>query len=183
MGDSKSINIFLAKIFGFFFIWLIADNWLSHVVAPFHYFWTYFYHILLVTLNEGSTFGLELLGYEVVNNYRSVAILGSYGVIVGNHCVGFGLTYGFAALIISYPAPWKKKLWFIPLGAALIMLSNIIRVIVLTISTHEKGGFVELDQHDFFNYIIYGLIFILWIVWVQFIVPKKKISPESSTST
>jgi len=175
VGDSKSINIFLAKIFGFFFIWLISDNWLSHVIAPFHYFWTYFYHILLVTLNEGSTFGLELLGYEVVNNYRSVAILGSYGVIVGNHCVGFGLTYGFAALIISYPAPWKKKLWYVPFGAALIMLSNIIRVIFLAKSTYDKGGFVELDQHDFFNYIIYALIFILWIIWVQFIVPKKNV--------
>ncbi|MEX1188549.1 MAG: archaeosortase/exosortase family protein [Bacteroidia bacterium] len=174
MGDSKSINIFLAKIFGFFFIWLISDNYLTHSIAAFHYFWTYFYHILLVTLNEGSTFGLELLGYEVVNNYRSVAILGSYGVVVGNHCVGFGLTYGFSALIISYPAPWKKKLWFIPLGAALIMLSNIIRVIVLAISTNEKGGFVELDQHDFFNYVIYALIFILWVVWVRFIVPTKK---------
>jgi exosortase/archaeosortase family protein len=173
VGDSKSINIFLAKIFGFFFFWLLSDNWLSHVVAAYHYFWTYFYHILLTVLNFGSTLGLELLGYDVVSNYRSVAILGSYGVVVGNHCVGFGLTYGFVALIVSYPAAWKKKLWFIPLGAVLIMLSNIVRVIVLAISTYEQGGFVELDQHDFFNYVIYALIFILWIVWVRFIVPEK----------
>lgn len=174
MGDSKSINIFLGKIFGLFFIWLISDNLLSHIFAPFHYFWTYFYHLLLVILNEGSTFGLELLGYEVVNNYRSVAILGSYGVVIGNHCVGFGLTYAFAALIFSYPAPWKKKLWFIPLGAALIMLSNIIRVIVLAISTYKNGGFVGLDQHDFFNYVIYFLIFLLWIAWVALVVPDNK---------
>lgn len=174
MGDSKSINIFLAKVFGFFFIWLIADNWLSHVFHPFNAIWTYFYHILLVTLNNGAAFGLDILGYEVVNNYRSVAILGSYGVVIGNHCVGFGLTYGFVALIISYPGPWKKKLWFIPAGAALIMLSNIIRVITLTISTYKKGGFVDLDQHDFFNYVIYALIFILWVVWIRFVVPEKK---------
>jgi exosortase/archaeosortase family protein len=174
VGDLRSINIFLAKIFLFFFAWLIADHWLSHDVAWFHYFWTYFYHILLVVLNNVSSWVLELIGYEVVSNYRSVAILGSYGVVVGNHCVGFGLSYGFSALIISYPGPFLKKLWFVPAGIALIMAANITRLVVLAISVNNKGGFVELDQHDFFNYIVYGLIFLMWVLWVQFIVPPAK---------
>lgn len=174
MGDLRSINIFLAKIFLFFFAWLIADHWLSHDVVWFHYFWTYFYHILLVVLNNVSSWVLELIGYEVVSNYRSVAILGSYGVVVGNHCVGFGLSYGFSSLIISYPGPFLKKLWFVPAGVALIMAANITRLVVLAISVNNKGGFVELDQHDFFNYIVYGLIFLMWVVWVQFIVPPAK---------
>jgi len=174
VGDLRSINIFLAKIFLFFFAWLIADHWLSHDVVWFHYFWTYFYHILLVVLNNVSSWVLELIGYEVVSNYRSVAILGSYGVVVGNHCVGFGLSYGFSSLIISYPGPFLKKLWFVPAGVALIMAANITRLVVLAISVNNKGGFVELDQHDFFNYIVYGLIFLMWVVWVQFIVPPAK---------
>ncbi|MCB0819866.1 MAG: archaeosortase/exosortase family protein [Bacteroidetes bacterium] len=183
MGDLRSINVFLAKIFLFFFIWLIADHWLSHKILWFHHFWTYFYHILLVTLNNVSAWGLELIGYEVVNNYRSVAILGSYGVVIGNHCVGFGLSYGFAALIISYPGPLRKKLWFVPTGIALIMLTNVIRVIVLAISVKHKGGFVELDQHDFFNYLIYGLIFLMWIVWVRFVVPPEGAKPQTVANT
>lgn len=183
MGDSKSINIFLAKIFGLFFIWLISDNWLYHVWVPFSVVWTYFYHILLVVLNTVSAFGLELLGYEVVNNYRSVAILGSYGVVIGNHCVGFGLTFGFVSLIIAYPGPWRKKLWFIPLGAALIMLSNIIRVMSLVISTYKKGGFVDLNQHDFFNYVIYALIFVLWVVWIRFVVPTKSVVDKNPAAS
>lgn len=182
MGDLKSINIFLVKIFGFFFIWLISDNWLTHVWIPFNYIWTYFYHILLEILNSSSAWGLEILGYEVVNNYRSVAILGSYGVVIGNHCVGFGLTFGFVALIISYPGPWRKKLWFVPLGVALIMLSNIIRVMTLVISTYKKGGFVDLNQHDFFNYVIYALIFVLWVVWIQIINTNKPAAGLTSSS-
>jgi exosortase/archaeosortase family protein len=182
VGDLKSINIFLVKIFGFFFIWLISDNWLTHVWIPFNYLWTYFYHILLEILNSSSALGLEILGYEVVNNYRSVAILGSYGVVIGNHCVGFGLTFAFVALIISYPGPWRKKLWFVPLGVALIMLSNIIRVMTLAISTYNKGGFVDLNQHDFFNYVIYALIFVLWVVWIQIINTNKPAAGLTSSS-
>jgi exosortase/archaeosortase family protein len=173
VGESKSINIFLAKIFGFFFVWLISDNWLSHVSVFYHRIWAYFYHILLQILNNSSAKVLELLGYEVVDNYISVAIIGSYGVVIGNHCVGFGLMFGFFALIFSYPASWKLKLWFIPLGCALIMITNIIRVVTLAISTFEHNSFVNLEQHDLFNYIIYGLIFILWVIWVRFIVPER----------
>jgi exosortase/archaeosortase family protein len=180
VGDLRSINIFLAKIFLFFFAWLIADHWLSHDVVWFHHFWMYFYHILLTILNNVSAWVLELIGYEVVSNYRSVAILGSYGVVVGNHCVGFGLSYGFASLIISYPGPFIKKLWFVPAGIAVIMAANITRLIVLAISVKNKGGFVELDQHDFFNYIVYGLIFLMWVVWVQFIVPPGKVKASKS---
>lgn len=171
MGGFKTINIFLAKIFGFFFLWLISDNWLSHVSVIYNRIWTFFYHILLQILNDSSAKLLELMGYEVVENYRSVAIVGSYGVVIGNHCVGFGLMFGFFALIFSYPAPWKRKLWFIPMGWFLIMLTNIIRVAALAISTYEKGGFVNLEQHDLFNYMIYGLIFILWVIWIRFVVP------------
>jgi exosortase/archaeosortase family protein len=174
VGDSKSINIFLAKIFLFFGVWLIADHWLSHKVLWFHYVWTYLYHILLIILNSLSALGLELLGYEVVSNYRSIAILHSYGVVIGNHCVGFGLSYGFTALIISYPGSWRKKLWFVLVGVSLIMITNVVRVIALAVSVKNKGGFVLVEQHDFFNYVVYALIFVLWVVWVKFIVPDSK---------
>ena len=182
MGGSKSINIFLAKIFGFYFLWLISDNWLSHASALFNRFWMLFYHYLLLILNYASALVLDIIGYEVVNNYRSVAIVGSFGVVIGNHCVGFGLMFAFFALIFSYPAPWKKKLWFIPAGMAVIMSANIIRVVALAISVKNKGGFVDLDQHDFFNYIVYALIFILWVVWIRFIVPESDVFSSNQSN-
>lgn len=171
MSGSKSINIFLAKIFGFYFFWLVSDNWLCHISGIYNTVWMYCYHILLQILNNSSALLLRLFDYEVVNNYRSVAIVGSYGVVIGNHCVGFGLLFAFFALIFSYPGPWKRKLYFIPIGLAAIMVTNIIRVTALCISSFNKGGFVDLNQHDMFNYIIYALIFILWVVWIRFIIP------------
>jgi exosortase/archaeosortase family protein len=114
------------------------------------------------------------MGYETISGYNSLAIVGSYGVIIGNPCVGFGLTYGFSALIISYPGPWKKKLWFIPAGAAFISAINIARVVSLITSSYKIGSFVEMEQHDLFNNLIYIVIFLLWVVWVKFIVDRKK---------
>jgi uncharacterized membrane protein YukC len=53
------------------------------------------------------------------------------------------------------------------------MLTNIIRVVALAISTSKQNSFVNLEQHDLFNYIIYGLIFILWIIWIRYVVPGR----------
>jgi exosortase/archaeosortase family protein len=174
LEGSKAINIFLAKIFGFYFFWLLSENYLTHNFVFFNTVWSFFYHVLLVIVNNSSAFFLELMGYEVVHNYRSVAIVGSYGVVVGNHCVGFGLSYGCFALFTSYPALNKVKLWFVPLSIFLIVLSNVIRVVALTIATFNNPKTKYTDQHDLFNYVIYLLVFVLWIIWIQYIVPTKQ---------
>jgi exosortase/archaeosortase family protein len=165
----RSLNIFLLKIFLLYFIWLISDSFLSHKISWFGSIWAYFYHIFLNIVLTGSKWGLSLLGYDFVSGYNSLAILGSYGVIIGNQCVGFGLSYGFVALIGAYPGPIKKKLWFIPLGILLISSINIARVIALATSVYKTGGFVQMEEHDLFNNIIYFFIFLMWIIWVKLI--------------
>ncbi len=172
--SSSELNLFLAKIFVFYIIWLVSENFLSHEIVFFSKIWSFFYHVFLQIVIHGSDLCLQLLGYETVSGYNSLAIVGSYGVIIGNPCVGFGLTYGFSALIISYPGPLKKKLWFIPVGAAFISLINISRVVALTSSSYQLGEYIEMEQHDLFNNIIYIIIFLLWVVWVKFIVDRKK---------
>ena len=184
MEGSKSINLFLAKIFGLSFFWLISENWLSHISTFYHHFWIYIYHILLVILLKLSVFVFSFTDYNILHGYDTLSIVGSSGVRIGNPCVGFGLLFGFFALIVSYPAPWKKKLWFIPLGCFLIILINVIRIVSLTISQYNNGEFVKLEQHDFYNYIAYVLIFILWVVWVKFVVPESDVfSPKNNSDS
>ena len=182
MGEFKSINLFLAKIFGLSFFWLISENWLSHVSVFYNHIWTFIYHILLKILLKLSVLVFSFTDYSILHGYDTISIVGSSGVQIGNPCVGFGLLFGFFALIVSYPAPWRKKLWFIPLGCFLIILINVIRIVSLTISQYNNGDFMKLEQHDFYNYIVYALIFILWVVWVKFVVPESDVfSPKNNS--
>ena len=171
-SNAKAINFFLLKIFGFYLFWLVSEYFLSHELAIYGRLWSFFYHILLKTLQWSSIGVLQLMGHELVHGYNSLAIVGSYGVIIGNPCVGLGLSYGFAALIISYPGPLKSKLWFIPVGILLILAINTVRVVLLVKQTFTTGGFVKMEAHDLFNNLIYLVIFLLWVVWVQFIVKR-----------
>ena len=164
------------------FFWLISENWLSHVSVFYNHIWIYIYHILLVILLKLSDFVFSLTNYSIIHGYDTISIVGSAGVRIGNPCVGFGLLFGFFALIVSYPAPWKKKLWFIPLGSFLIIFINVIRIVSLTISQYKNGDFMKLEQHDFYNYIAYTLIFILWVVWVKFVVPESDVFSSENNS-
>ncbi|MFN5317866.1 MAG: hypothetical protein ACK5CY_03400 [Bacteroidia bacterium] len=171
MSESKyrGLNIFLIKIFCFYLIWIVFDGLLSHEFHIVSSIWSLGYHIFLKIILFGSQIGLNILGYDYVSGYNSLAIIGSYGVVIGNPCVGFGLSYGFTSLIASYPGPIKKKLWFIPFGILLISSINVARVVALTTSVYKTGGFVQMEEHDLFNNIIYIFIFLMWIVWVKFI--------------
>lgn len=172
MKQNREVNLFLAKIFGFYFFWLISDNWLSHEIAIYHHVWTYFYHLLLKGVMFLSIIFLELLGYGIVHGYNSIAIIGSYGILIGNHCVGFGLSFAFVALIMAYPDFLRKKLWFIPLGILIIMIANAVRIAALVVSSFNNGNFIKIEQHDFFNYVVYGIIFLMWLIWIKKVVTK-----------
>ena len=166
---TKGINTFLFKVFAFYLFWLISENYLSHKLTFYSSLWTFFYHIFLKSVLGVSKIGLALLGYDFVSGYNSLAIVGSYGVIIGNPCVGFGLSYGFTALIVSYPGPWIKKLWFIPLGVFVILIINSSRVIALTTEVLKTGSFMQMEPHDLFNNLIYVCIFLLWFLWIKVI--------------
>jgi exosortase/archaeosortase family protein len=171
--SSKEINKYLVKLFLLYFFWLISDNWLSFNSDIFASVWNYFYHLFLSGVRFFSIFFIELFGYKIVSGYRSIAIIGTYGIVIGNHCVGFGISYGFSSLILAYPGSWKSKTWFIPLGILIIMLINAGRVAALVISGFRSGVIMQVEQHDFFNYIIYVIIFLMWLAWVKFILPVK----------
>ncbi len=168
-SKTKGLNTFLFKVFAFYLIWIVSENYLSHKLGFYSSLWTFFYHIFLKLVLFTSKTGLSILGYEYVSGYNSLAIIGSYGVIIGNPCVGFGLSYGFGALIVSYPGPWLKKLWFIPLGILIILLINSSRVIALCTEVVKTGGFLQMEPHDLFNNLIYIFIFLLWFLWIKFI--------------
>ncbi len=166
---TKSLNTFLFKVFAFYLFWLISENYLSHKLTFYGSLWNFFYHIFLKSVLAVSKIGLSLLGYDFVSGYNSLAIVGSYGVIIGNPCVGFGLSYGFTALIVSYPGSWTKKLWFIPLGVFTILIINSARIIALTAGIFKTGSFMQMESHDLFNNVIYIFIFLLWLIWIKVI--------------
>ena len=61
-----------------------------------------------------------------------------------------------------------SKWLFIVTGLIILNLTNIIRFVLLFIHMQNHGGYVlKIDVHNIYNYIIYGIVFLLWIIWFE----------------
>lgn len=164
---------FMIKAALVYALWEIL-NWVQMHNTTFGSVWMTLHNGVRDNIVVVSSWVLRTLQYDLIQ-YDSVLIIkGSAGVEVGPACVGFGLLFGFAGLIISYQGSWKSKLWFIPLGWLGIHTINIIRIVVLAIISHINNDWVDFNHKYVFNTIIYIFIFLMWMWWVRFVENQEK---------
>lgn len=88
-------------------------------------------------------------------------------IAVNRSCSGFKQILQFVLLMLIFPGSWKRKLWFVPLGVFIVYLTNIFRIVglsVVIIILPEHWDF----SHDYvFRPFFYVVIFMLWVWWVE----------------
>lgn len=87
-----------------------------------------------------------------------------------------GLKQSFIWLIIMIVArgPWKKKLWFIPLGLLCSYIFNVLRILLITLAMEHHPDWFELLHTYLFKYLFYGMQFLLWLWWTYRLAPSPK---------
>jgi exosortase family protein XrtF len=155
------LSRFLVLILAFYLIWyLIYDLWL-HPAETIDLF------VIDITV-AASKWLLELFGYTVFTGAdRLIGVDGTGGLWIGDNCNGIALFALFTGFILAYPGNWKKKLYFIPLGIILIELLNILRVVALAILDTKSRAWTEFNHTYTFTIVIYGFIFLMWMLWVN----------------
>jgi exosortase/archaeosortase family protein len=96
--------------------------------------------------------------YFVTNN-RAIEI--------NENCSGFKQLWQVLILFLLFPGPWKQKIWFIPLGMALMLVFNIFRVVGLSYSMIHWPQHWDIIHLWILRPIYYFIIFMLWVFWVE----------------
>ncbi len=164
------VTKFLIAVFLFYIGWYCIYNLWLHPAETLDLF------IVDLTISS-SKFILETLGYTVFTGAdRVIGVDGTGGLWIGDNCNGIALFALFAGFIIAYPGSWKKKLVYITAGILLIQLMNVLRIIALAILDTHSRAWTEFNHTYTFTIIIYGFIFLLWMLWVNRISDNKKIN-------
>lgn len=141
-----------------------ASTWLASEV----------YHISL-WINTGL-FGMDINADDLTNTMVFPATNGH--IIVNRSCSGFKQFYQIFFLFLLFPGPWKHKLWFIPASMILIFFVNIFRIVSLSfviIYLPEQWDFAHTWILRPFFYVV---IFLEWVIWVEYFKQKPSISPD-----
>jgi exosortase/archaeosortase family protein len=174
------VDVVIFGIIIYFFHWLWWSGGLKHFLKEFALFSEteeFLAHIVAVQsswiLDHLINYPIELLNNTIYTDKKNyVAVLGS--------CSGLKQFYQWTVLMVLFPGPWKKKLWYIPFGILIIHLFNLMRIITLVIVADHWPKQWDFIHMTILRPIFYLIIFLLWVLWVEKIrvSTKDKINKE-----
>ncbi|MBF9221898.1 exosortase X [Hymenobacter ruricola] len=135
--------------------------------------------VLCAQITRASVGLLQALGFDaaVGPTYDQLVLMnGQPSVIVYPPCNGLVLYALFAGFVLAFPGPWRRKAWFVPVGVAVIWGLNVLRVAALALNHHYSHQTVEFNHHYTFNFVVYGCIFGLWMLWAR----RLAVAPSTS---
>lgn len=99
---------------------------------------------------------------------QQVLFLNQQAVLgIAKNCNGLEVFALFTGFILAFPGKIKNKLWFIPLGIALLFILNLIRTVILTLTQLHWPQALDFNHKYTFVVIVYGAMFLLWRAWVN----------------
>ena len=82
-------------------------------------------------------------------------------------CNAVSIIILFVAFLISFAQDFKKTILFLFVGMVLIYSVNIIRIALLSFLLYKYPEHTEFLHGVVFPGIIYGMVFLLWIIWIR----------------
>ncbi|NNK83308.1 MAG: exosortase family protein XrtF [Flavobacteriaceae bacterium] len=123
---------------------------------------------------------LESLGYntQIAPHAEEpsikLTINGKYLARVIEGCNSISIIILFVSFIIAFADKWKTTLLYLFAGSVLIYAVNIFRIVLLCFGLYHYPWRKEILHVVIFPLIIYGMVFLLWMFWVNRFSRKKK---------
>ena len=124
-------------------------------------------------VTEQAEYVTELLGYDVYTdqNFEELSMMfmvnESYVVKIVEGCSSIAVIILFLAFIVAFKGRLKPTILFGIFGIALIYLVNILRIVFLALAIYHYPKYQNVLHSLIFPAIIYGMVFILWVIWIR----------------
>ena len=182
LGAYQGIVLFLIVMFASNFFWkLTVRGDESGLEASFlgvdlsFLFVGICYHLASAVHTMFDWFGIATYLYDTAIYHPN-----GEGVRIVWGCNGVKQSFIFTMIMLFARGPMQHKLWFIPLGLVCVYLINVSRLFFLTYIVRDYPETFEFWHSGVTKYLFYGLIFLMWVFWNDYLVPRfsntKKVS-------
>lgn len=92
---------------------------------------------------------------------------GKYLARVVEGCNSLSVIILFFSFIVAFSGTWKTTFFYILSGSVLIYSVNLLRIALLCMGLYHYPEYEDILHSVIFPGIIYGMVFLLWIFWVN----------------
>lgn len=116
---------------------------------------------------------LNILGYkaEVLPHPNEpsmkLVVNGNYLARIVEGCNAISVIILFLSFIVAFSGQLKSTFFYSLIGIALIYVVNLFRIVILSLGVYHYPEYSEILHAVVFPAIIYGMVFLLWIFWVN----------------
>ena len=82
-------------------------------------------------------------------------------------CNALSVMILFASFVIAFTGKWKRTILFIVFGCILIHVLNVLRIALLCMALYNFPDWESFLHDIVFPLVIYGIVFLLWVIWVN----------------
>ena len=171
MKKHKNIIIFLIKFFATYFIlFAIYSFYLQKSQQKDDSYKT---ASITTTVANQTVKVLTFFDYNVAavqhDKEMSVKLIieGKYTARVIEGCNSISLIILFVAFIIAFSGSIKATILYSLFGSILIYVVNVLRIAFLTVMIYKHPNQLGILHDLLFPAIIYGTVFMLWVIWVN----------------
>jgi len=94
-------------------------------------------------------------------------IEGKYIARIVEGCNSVSILILFASFIVAFADKIQATFLFIVAGGTLIYTMNLVRIVLITLAIYHYPAHHEILHTIAFPLIIYGMVFLLWVMWVR----------------
>ena len=105
-----------------------------------------------------------------------IIINGKYVARVIEGCNAISIIIMFLSFIVAFAGKLKTTILYGLAGSIIIYAFNLFRIVVLSIGLYHYPWRKEILHNVIFPMLIYGTVFLLWMVWVNQFSKNKKVN-------
>lgn len=123
-------------------------------------------------VSDHTAYWMRFVGedYEIIPNENEASMKviykGKYIARIIEGCNAISVIILFAAFVFAFASKWTKTILFILVGSVLVYVLNILRIGLLVWAIYHYPAYQEFLHGTIFPLFIYGVVFVLWIIWV-----------------
>lgn len=118
------------------------------------------------SLISSFNYSADIIPHEISPTMK-LYVNGQYLARIIEGCNAVSIMILFIAFVVAFAQKLKKTLLFLLAGSVLIYGVNIIRIAILAITLYHYPQYEKMLHGVVFPGIIYGMVFILWMLWVR----------------